>query len=163
MESLRLPKRTRTTIEKIAGIALEHLPMTFSPTDLGTGRKVFFPIPIKNRPTASSDFIYIYAESKLPYDPEDTEVGFTDTDVIDSTGVYVFKKIKSSTTDRVYGQVFPLDVLLRDIISQLSLRNRIIYRINEMKTMIHLDEEFLELANMERAARRSTDVVRRLH
>ncbi len=147
MEPLRLPKRTRNTIEEIAGIALEHLPMSFSPSDLGAGRKVFFPIPLKKNPLAQTDFLYVYAESKLPDTPKDKEIGFTEEDIINATGFYVFKKVHN----RITGQVFPIDTLLKEVINDLSIRNRIIYRINEMKAMIRLDEDFIDMANMERA------------
>lgn len=131
--------------------------MTISASDLGTGRKVFFPIPLKQKPIEMSDFLYVYAESKLVGDPQELEVGYTEADVITAAGVYVFKKVR----DRTVGQVYALDVLFREVITDLSLRNRIIYRVNEMKNMIRLDEEFLELANMERASR--AGMVKRLH
>lgn len=148
METLRLPKRVRSTIEEIASIALEHLPMTFSQSDFGPGRKVFFPIPLKKRPLAMIDYLYVYVESKLPDDPKNKDLGFTEEDIVDDAGIYIFKR----NGRMVEGRVFPLETLLVDIITDLSLRSRIIYRVNEMKTMIHLDEEFIELANAERSA-----------
>jgi hypothetical protein len=45
-----------------------------------------------------------------------------------------------------------LDTLL-SAITDLSLRNRIIYRVAEMKASIRLDDEFIERANMSRTAR----------
>jgi hypothetical protein len=51
--------------------------------------------------------------------------------------------------DTIGGCTYRLDTFLEEIITDLSLRNRFIYRINEMRQMVHLDETFLELANKE--------------
>lgn len=145
MDTIKLTKRTVSTIERVADRALEHIPMTFSGTDLAPGRKVFFPIPMKSRPKDMTDFLYIYAESKLSGPPADKVSGFTDDDVKDETGVYFFQK----DGDTIGGCTYRLDTFLEEIITDLSLRNRFIYRINEMRQMVHLDETFLELANKE--------------
>lgn len=164
MESIRITKRSANTIEKIAAIALEHIPMTFSPSDIPPGRKVYFPIPTKKDPQGEMDFIYIYAESKLQGPPKNLDIGFTTDDIIDSTGVYIFSQKKGSKL--VVGEVYPLDVFLRDVISDLSLRNRIIYRVGEMRDCVHLDEQFIEIVNGElRANKENAKIfgVKRLH
>src|SRR5579864_7038816 len=104
METLRLPKRTRTTLVKIAGTALEYLPMTGAPSDGGPGRKIFFPIPLKNNPNCMEDFLYVFAESKLPFEPKERAVGFTEDDIVDSTGFYLFDK----KGEHAIGKVFPM-------------------------------------------------------
>ena len=145
MEPIKLTKRTVSTIEEVAGIALEHIPMTFSASDLTPGRKVFFPIPMKKRPKDMTDFLYVYAESKLPGLPVDKIAGFTETDIKDESGIYLFKKDGKF----VGGCTYSLEIFLEEIITDPSLRNRIIYRVNEMRRMVHLDDTFLDLANNE--------------
>lgn len=145
MESIRLTKRSATAIVKAATIALEHIPMTFSNSDMFPGRKVFFPIPMKHTPKNMTDFLYVYAESKLSGPPTDPKNGFTENDVRDEVGVYLFKM----DGDTVIGQTYPIDIFLSQVITDLSLRNRVIYRINEMRNMVHLDEGFLDFANTE--------------
>jgi hypothetical protein len=146
METMRLTKRTCSTVVKMTDTALEFLPMTGAPSDIGSGRKVFFPIPLKNNPMCMEDFLYIFAESKLPFQPADTDLGFDDDDIMDSIGVYLFKNVKG----RSCGQVYPLESLFQEVITDLSLQNRMIYRINEMKEIVHLDSDFLDAANVDR-------------
>lgn len=145
MDDIRITKRTANTIAEVAGIALEHIPMTFSNSDLSPGRKVFFPIPMKKNPKNMTDFLYVYAESKLAGPPKDKNTGFTEADVEDQVGVYLFKM----DGDTIQGQTYSLEVFLTDVIKDLSLRNRIIYRVNDMRNMVHLDDSFLEIANSE--------------
>ena len=160
MESIKLTKRNVSTIAKVAGIALEHIPMTFSSSDLTPGRKVFFPIPMKQRPKDMTDFLYVYAESKLSGLPNDTISGFTEKDVTDESGVYLFKK----DGNFIGGCTYSLSEFLEEIITDPSLRNRIIYRINEMRRMVHLDDTFLDLANTEWAANKTKSFqLHRLH
>ena len=143
METLHLPKRTRSTLVKMADTALEYLPMSGAPSDGGPGRKVFFPIPLKHNPHTMEDFLYVFAESKLPDEPADKKVGFTEDDIINTTGIYLFHDSS--------GSVFAMETLFREVITDLSLQNRMTYRLNEMKRMVHLDETFLEAANIERS------------
>src|SRR4051812_36497342 len=91
MDAIRITKRTASTIQEVAGVALEHIPMTFSNSDLSPGRKVFFPIPMKKNPKNMTDFLYVYAESKLSGPPKNAKIGFTEDDVEDQVGVYLFK------------------------------------------------------------------------
>jgi hypothetical protein len=91
-----------------------------------------------------SDFVWVYAESKLSNEPQDAASGFTEEDVIEAAGICVFKKVRN----RFYGETFALDALLSEV-TDLSLRNRIICRVDEMKASIRLDDEFIERANME--------------
>jgi hypothetical protein len=156
METLRLPKRTRTTLAKIAGTALEFLPMTGAPSDVGSGRKIFFPIPLKNNPACMEDFLYVFAESKLPFQPNEHDIGFTDTDIMDSTGIYLFKK----RGGQAFGQVYTLETLFREVFTDLSLQNRVIYKLNEMKKLVHLDPEFIDAANADRVGRSSEDLLK---
>lgn len=158
---IRITKRTANTIEEVAGIALEHIPMTFSNSDLSPGRKVFFPIPMKKNPKNMADFLYVYAESKLLGPPTDAVTGFTDKDVEDQVGVYLFK-LDGKT---IQGQTYSMDVFLSQVIKDLSLRNRIIYRVNEMRNMVHLDDTFLEIANSEWKLSKSPESfgIKRLH
>lgn len=153
MEQIKLTKRSRSTVAAIAAAALENLPMTFSTTDLTPGRKVFFPIPLKNRPRDMWDFLYIYAESKLSRAPINPEFGFSKDDIVDESGIYVFKKVKN----RIVGVALPVSDLFADTITDLSLQNRIIFRINEMKEMVRLDEDFLDAANTQWAASKNAE------
>src|SRR5258708_14767599 len=127
MDAIRITKRTASTIQEVVDIALEHIPMTFSNSDLSPGRKVFFPIPMKKNPKNMTDFLYIYAESKLAGPPKENS-DFTEEDVEDQVGVYLFKM----DGDTVKGETYPIDIFLVEVIKDLSLRNRIIYRVNEM-------------------------------
>ncbi len=145
MDPIKLTKRFVSNIVEAAGIALEHIPMIFSVSERAPGRKVFFPIPMKKDPKHPTDFVYFYAESKLLNAPQDLNSGFTELDIIDESGVYLFKK----DGNFISGCTYPLDVFLTTVIDDLSLRNRIIYRINKMRGMVHLDDEFLEVANQE--------------
>jgi hypothetical protein len=156
METLRLPKRTRTTLTKMAGTALEFLPMTGAPSDSGPGRKIFFPIPLKNNPDCMEDFLYVFAESKLPFHPNETDIGFTETDVVDSTGIYLFRK----RGEQALGQVYTLETLFREVFTDLSLQNRMICKLAEMKILVHLDQEFIEAANADRVGRTPEDFLR---
>lgn len=110
-------------------------------------------MPLKQKPDCDSDFLYIYVESRLSGAPKDTAVGFTQDDVVDEAGIYQFYK----NTVRPTGAAMPLDALLADVISDLSLRNRILHRVGEMKTMVHLDDDFLEVASNEWRNRNSND------
>jgi hypothetical protein len=161
IETLRLTKRTRTTLCKMAGTALEFLPMTGAPSDSGPGRKIFFPIPMKNEPTRMEDFLYVFAESKLPYIPQETDLGFTEADIKDTTGIYFFHK----KGDQSEGRVYSLETVFREVFTDLSLQNRIIYKLGEMKKMVHLDSDFLAAANADRATHAPGDIERimRLH
>ena|ERR1041385_5528254 len=143
MDTLRLPKRTKTTIQELAGLAIEHLPLTFSNSDLYPGRKAFFPLPLKKRPNGMADFLYIYVESKLSHQPKDSILGFTQEDVTDESGFYLFKKSDAS----LEGQTYPLDILLTDVIEDDSIRDKVRDRIAEIKKMVHLDEDYLDVAN----------------
>lgn len=145
MDSIKLTKRSVSNIIEIVDVALEHIPMIFSTSERAPGRKVFFPIPMKKEPKFSTDFVYFYAESKLINPPQDLKSGFTDGDVVDESGVYLFKK----DGDFISGCTYTLEVFLNDVIDDLSLRNRIIYRVGEMRRIVHLDDEFLEAANHE--------------
>jgi hypothetical protein len=80
----------------------------------------------------------------LPNGRWDAAIGFTENDVIDAAGIYVFKKVR----DRLYGETLPLDALLSQI-TDLSVRNRIICKVDEMAASIRLDDEFIERANAE--------------
>lgn len=142
---LPITKKSRVTIQELTGLALTHSPMTFAISDLAPGRKVFFPIPLKKRPKGMTDFLYVYVESKLPTDPQDKAVGFTQADVVDETGVYIFQ----NNADCPDGVTIPLDILLVDVIQDHSLRARLIQRVGEMRSMIHLDEEFLDGATLQ--------------
>jgi hypothetical protein len=42
------------------------------------GRKIFFSIPLKMKAAELSDFVWVYAESKLSDEPQDAAIGFTD-------------------------------------------------------------------------------------
>ena len=86
----------------------------------------------------------MYAESKLPDKPLDPAIGFTEDDVVETTGIYFYKKVRR----RFSGEMLPLDALLSQI-SDLSVRNRIIYRVNEMRASIRLNDEFIDLVNRE--------------
>lgn len=145
METLRLTKRTANTIREVAGLALEHIPMTFSVTDLSPGRKVYFPLPMKKNPKEMTDFIYVYAESRITDVPKNSRTGFTDDDVTDEVGIYIF--VKEGTC--ISGSTYSIENFLNNIDIDLSLRNRLIYRISEMRNMVHLDESFLDIANNE--------------
>jgi hypothetical protein len=144
--TLRLNKRTRSTLVKMAGTALEFLPMTGAPSDGGPGRKLFFPIPLKNKPNCMEDFLYVFAESKLPVEPKDRDLGFTEDDITDSTGIYLFNQ----HGDQSCGQVFPLETLFEEVFTDLSLRNRVMFKLDEMKKIVHLDDDFLDAANTDR-------------
>ena len=139
-----LAARSRKTLEMMVEVALEQFPTTCSGSDLGVGRKIFFSIPLKMKAAELSDFVWVYAESKLSDEPQDAAIGFTEDDVIEAAGICVFKKVR----ERFIGESFALDTLL-SAITDLSLRNRIIYRVAEMKASIRLDDEFIERANME--------------
>jgi len=97
------------------------------------------------RPVELSDFIWVYTESNLPNEPKDAALGFTEDDVIEAAGIQVFKRVQG----RFYGQTFGLETLFSEI-SDLSLRNRIICRVAEMKASIRLDDEFIERANLDK-------------
>lgn len=144
MDSIKITKRTASTIAELADIALEHIPMTFSATDLSPGRKVFFPIPMKKNPRNMADFIYVFAECRIQQAPKDKN-GYTDQDFLEDAGVYLFKKEGESMT----GCTYPFHTFLQEVIKDLSLRNRMIYRISEMRNMVRLDDTFLELINSE--------------
>lgn len=145
MDSIKLTKRNASTISEVVDMALEHIPMTFSNSDMFPGRKVFFPIPMKKNPKDSADFLYVYAESKLSGAPKNQRTGFTEQDVTDEVGIYLFKK----NGEIISGRTYPMDTFLLEVMTDLSLRNRMIYRVNDMRKMVHLDESFLELANIE--------------
>ena len=117
------------------------MPVTFSESDLRVGKKAIFPLPLKMRSDEFTDFIYIYAESTLPNVPKDEAIGFTEDDVIDDTGIYLFKKVR----ERDCGETFPLEALTSQIIDP-SVRDRIIRKVNKMKASVRLDQEFIELA-----------------
>jgi hypothetical protein len=140
----------------MAGTALEFLPMTGAPSDSGPGRKVFFPIPMKNEPECMEDFLYVFAESKLPFTPKEGDVGFTESDIVDNTGIYYFNKKGDSSS----GKVYSLETVFREVFTDLSLQNRIIYKLNEMKKIVHLDPEFLDAANADRATRSPDDLLK---
>lgn len=158
MDAIKITKRSALTIAEIAGGVLEHIPMTFSNSDLAPGRKVFFPIPMKKSPKDMTDFLYVYAESKLTTKPVDNQ-GFTDQDVIDEVGVYLFKK----TGQAVSGCTYPINIFLQEVITDLSLRNRMIYKVNDMRNMVHLDDTFLELANNEYHCHKNDFGKKRIH
>jgi hypothetical protein len=124
MESLSLTKRSRSKLQELAGLALEYFPITFSASDRMPGHKAFFGIPLKEEPK----------------DP-------IKDDVTDLTGVYVFKKQNGAIT----GETHSLGILVGEI-TDLSLRNRIMHRVEEIRQMIHLDDDFLTAANIEWAA-----------
>lgn len=149
METLRIPKRTRTTLVKMADTALEYLPMTGAPSDGGPGRKIFFPIPLKNNPNCMEDFLYVFAESKLPFKPKESEVGFTDDDIIDSTGFYLFDK----RGDQAIGKVFQVETLFSEVFTDLTLQNRLTFKLNEMRKIVRLDDDFLDAANADQSTR----------
>jgi hypothetical protein len=161
MENLQITKRAKTCMLKIAGQALEFLPMSGAPADSGTGRKISFPIPLKQEPKCAEDFLYVFAESKLPYIPKEIEIGYTEDDIEDAVGIYIFRK----SGDRSYGKVYPLDELFREVFTDLSLQNRVIFKLNEMKKIAHIDNDFLEAANNDRANRKVGDLAQpmRLH
>ncbi len=142
MDSIKLTKNSVSNIVEAAGIALEHIPMTFSASDRAPGRKVFFPLRMKKSPRCVSDFVYFYAESKLANPPQDMKNGFTDIDVVDESGVYLFHKDGT-------GCAYLLDEFLTNVIADPFLKNRIVGRLDEMQQMIHLDDDFLEAANHE--------------
>ena|ERR1700733_1343139 len=144
MDALRITKTSVSNIAEAVDIALEHIPVTVSTSDTAPGRKVYFGLPMKKHPKSMADFIYVYAESKLPKPPTDLITGYTESDVFDTSGVYLFKKIG----DVISGCTYMLEEFL-DKIDDLSLRNRLIYRVKEMREMVHLDDSFLEVANHE--------------
>lgn len=154
MQTLPLNKRTKTTLCKMAGTALEFLPMTGAPSDCGPGRKIFFPIPLKKNPGCSEDFLYVFAESKLPYEPAEPEIGFTEDDIINTTGIYLFSKARPHAV----GAVWSVDVLFAEVFTDLALQNRVIYKLNEMKKIVKLDDEFLEAANIDRSQYSAQDL-----
>lgn len=156
METLRLPKRQKSTLLKMADKTLEFLPMTGAPADVGPGRKIFFPIPMKNTPTRMEDFLYVYAESKLPFQPKERDVGFTEDEIVDSTGVYVYKIDGDSST----GQVFPIEELFREVFTELPLRNRLLNKLAEMREMVHLDYDYLDAANADYGMRSADEIAR---
>jgi hypothetical protein len=153
MQTIKLTKKSRSTVAHVADAALEQLPMTFSTTDLTPGRKVFFPIPLKARPRDMWDFLYIYVESKLSRAPQNPEFGFTQDDIVEESGIYVFKKVK----DRIVGVASPISDLFGEVITDLSLQNRIIYRVHEMKQMVRLDDDFLDAANLQWASSKDAE------
>jgi hypothetical protein len=152
METLPLSKTNIDIVQEVAGKVLEKLPMSFAASDLGSGRRVFFPIPVNSPAVDVVDFIYVYVESKLLDDPQDPEIGFTEDDIINTSGVYIWKKVNNHAER----DIFPVDFLLTNIIKDLSVQNRIIFRLNEMRMIAQIDDEFLELANMERSAKSAT-------
>jgi len=154
MQTIPLPKKSLTKLQELAGLALEHFPIKVSISDLSPGRKAYFDIPLKENPKdLMTDFLHIYVESKLTKQPKDS-YGFTVDDVTESTGVMVFKK----TNDGVpVGEIFSLESLLNDLVSDLSLRNRILFRVQEMRRLIHLDDDFLAFANDEWTNRTSDE------
>lgn len=158
MQTLPLTKRTKTTLVKMAGTALEFFPMTGAPSDCGPGRKIFFPIPLKNNPTCSEDFLYVFAESRLPYNPAEPDLGFTEDDIVNSTGIYLFGK----TRPHAVGKVWPVDALFGEVFTDLALQNRVIFKINEMKKIVRLDDEFLDAANADRSQYSQQDL-KKLH
>src|SRR5437868_3069161 len=100
--SLPLTARTRNAFEKLAAETLEFLPMTTFESDLGLGRGLFFPMPLKHKPEQQSDFIYVITESYLPIVPADLSLGFTEDDVIEFVGVRMFRKLRG----RFVGETF---------------------------------------------------------
>jgi hypothetical protein len=145
MDELKITKRRASRIREVAGCVLESIPMTFSITDLSPGRRVYFPIPMMKNPKEMSDFLYVYAESKLTDIPKNEKIGFTEADISDEVGIYVFAK----DGDCISGNTYSIEDFLLNVDIDLSLRNRIIYRVNEMRNMVHLDESFLDIANKE--------------
>jgi hypothetical protein len=135
-------------MQKIAQTDLEKFPTTCCKSDLGVGRKSFFAMPVRMKARNSSDFIYVYVESRLSNLPKDAAIGYTTDDLIESSGIHVFKKVGN----RVHGETFDLDALLSEI-TDPSLRDRLIYRVNDMQACIRLDEEFIERANTEHESR----------
>jgi hypothetical protein len=140
-----LTKRSASTIAEAVNIALEHIPMTFANSDIAPGRKVFFAIPMKKTAKDMTDFIYVYAESKLPKPPHDLRFGFTETDVVDETGVYLFKK----DGNIISGSTYSVEAFLDSVTDDLLWRNRLMDRMNEMRRIVHLDDGFLDIANHE--------------
>src|SRR5580704_15446237 len=137
-----LTRRSHKTLQSILRMALEEIPMTFLESELGIGRTVCFAIPLTMNARDLSGFLWVYAESRLPDKPVDPSIGFTEDDVEDTVGIYFYKKV----AQRFSGEMLPLEALLSQI-TDLSLRNRIICRVDAMKASIRLDEEFIELAN----------------
>jgi hypothetical protein len=138
-----LTRRSHKTLQSILTAALEEIPMTFLESELGIGQTVCFAIPLTMNARDLSGFLWVYAESRLPDKPVDPSIGFTEDDVEDTVGIYFYKKV----AQRFSGEMLPLEALLSQI-TDLSLRNRIICRVDEMKASIRLDEEFIELANV---------------
>ena len=116
--------------------------MTFLESELGIGQTVCFAIPLTVNARDLSGFLWVYAESRLPDKPMDPSIGFTEDDVEETAGIYFYKKVGQ----RFSGEMLPLEALLSQI-TDLSLRNRIICRVEAMKASIRLDDEFIELVN----------------
>lgn len=141
---ININRRTAETIKEVCELALEHIPIQISNTDISPGRKVFFPIPMKKMPKDMADFVYVFAESRLIGPPKNKKY-FTEEDIFDDTGVYIFTR----NNNLLCGNTFSLTDFMKYVKADLSLRNRLIYRINEMRNIAHLDESFIELANNE--------------
>jgi hypothetical protein len=116
--------------------------MTFLESELGIGQTVCFAIPLTLSARDLSGFLWVYAESRLPDKPMDPSIGFTEDDVEETAGIYFYKKVGQ----RFSGEMLPLEALLSQI-PDLSVRNRIICRVEAMKASIRLDDEFIELVN----------------
>lgn len=152
MDMIRLPKKSVATLQELAGLALELFPIMFSTSDRMPGQKAYFGIPLKEEPKDPIiDFIHVFVESKLNVPPNDKALGFTNEDVTETTGVYVFKKKNGI----IVGETHSLSMLLGEIITDLSLRNRILHRVEEMRQKVHLDDDFLTVMNIEWLARPS--------
>jgi hypothetical protein len=117
--------------------------MTFLESELGIGQTACFAIPLTMNARDLSGFLWVYAESKLPDKPVDPSIGFTEDDVEETVGIYFYRKVGQ----RFCGEMLPFEALLSQI-TDLSVRNRMICRVDAMKASIRLDEEFIELVNV---------------
>ena len=116
--------------------------MTFLESELGIGQTACFAIPLTMNARDLSSFLWVYAESRLPDKPVDPSIGFTEDDVINRAGIYFYKKVGQ----RFSGEMLPLEALLSQI-TDLSLRNRMICKVDEMAASIRLDDEFIDRVN----------------
>jgi hypothetical protein len=118
---------------------LESLPMVVSGSDVYIGQKVFVALPMKEK---DDRHVYLFVENTLPLQPKEKAIGFTEEEITNNIGIYIFTKTRSGIA---IGKTYPINELIN--VLDLSARNKLIFKLEQMRQTVKLDDDFIAASN----------------
>jgi len=117
-----------------------------TPTDMGIGVKAFVGglVNDTNDNIVTRQFFEFYASNKIPKNPKDKSLGFTQDDLIYEQGVAVVKVGETIDPPSYFGKIITKKEFKKQFINDKALKSDIDELFENLKKQASLSEEWLD-------------------